>query len=131
MTRTFGMLAAAGLAAMTIGCAMAPSPEPRPFDRRVTVAADLAADVVVTDIRCVRGAGGHLEFQANVVNNQADDCGIEWRIVWLNADGIEIESAVSNWTKLMVSPKDIAEIRGTAASAAATDFRFHVRRLRR
>lgn len=122
---------AIGLVAFAAGCAVAPETGDVPVDRRVTLAADLADDVVVTDLRCVRGQGGHLELQANVVNNLAEDRGVEWRIVWLDASGLEIESAVSTWTKRMVSPKDIAEIRCTAPSERAVDFRFHLRRLRR
>lgn len=122
---------AIGLVAFAAGCAVAPETGDVPVDRRVTLAADLADDVVVTDLRCVRGQSGHLELQANVVNNLAEDRGVEWRIVWLDASGLEIESAVSTWTKRMVSPKDIAEIRCTAPSERAVDFRFHLRRLRR
>ena len=113
------------------GCTMTPAMNDIPVDRRVTLAADLAGDVVVTDLRCVRGPGGHLEFQANVVNNLTEDRGIEWRVVWLDASGLEIESVVSNWAKRMISAKDIAEIRSVAPSQAAVDFRFHLRRLRR
>ena len=127
MNRIFAI----GLVAFAAGCTMAPATGDVPVDRRVTLAADLADDVVVTDLRCVRGQSGHLELQANVVNNLAEDRGVEWRIVWLDASGLEIESAVSTWAKRMVSPKDIAEIRCTAPSEKAVDFRFHLRRLRR
>ena len=110
---------------------MSPDMSDIPVDRRVTLAADLANDMVVTDLRCVRGPSGHLEVQANVVNNLAEDRGVEWRVVWLDATGLEIESAVSNWAKRMISAKDIGEIRTVAPSQAAVDFRFHLRRLRR
>ena len=120
-----------GLVALAAGCTMSPATCDAPVDRRITLAADLADDVVVTDLRCVRGRSGHLELQANVVNNLAEDRGVEWRIVWLDASGLEIESVVSTWAKRMISPKDIAEIRCTAPSDKALDFRFHLRRLRR
>ena len=125
------VLAAGILSLALAGCTSPNISVAPPPDRRITLAADLAADVLVTDVRCVRDAGGYLEFQANVVNNMATDRGIEWRIVWLDANGLELPSAVSNWAKLMVSPKDIAEVRCVAASQAAADFRFHLRRLRR
>ena len=128
MKHLFFAVIFAGVAA---GCAMSPDLADSPVDRRVTLAADLASDVVVTDLRCVRGPSGHMELQANVVNNLAEDCGVEWRIVWLDAAGLEIESVVSNWAKRMVSAKDIAEIRGVSPSQNAVDFRFHLRRLRR
>ena len=108
MNRIFAL----GLAALAAGCTMPPATNDVPVDRRITLAADLADDVVVTDLRCVRGQSGHLELQANIVNNLAEDRGGEWRIVWLDASGLEIESVVSStWAKRMISPKDIAEIR--------------------
>lgn len=128
MKKLFYVALFAGLAA---GCVMSPDVADVPVDRRVTLAADLANDVVVTDLRCVRGTSGFLEFQAGVVNNLTEDRGIEWRVVWLDASGLEIPSAVSNWAKRMISPKDIAEIRNVAPSQTAADFRFHLRRLRR
>ena len=127
MNRIFAL----GLAALAAGCTMPPATNDVPVDRRITLAADLADDVVVTDLRCVRGQSGHLEFQANVVNNLSEDRGVEWRIVWLDSSGLEIESVVSTWAKRMISPKDVAEIRRTAPSEKAVDFRFHLRRLRR
>ena len=127
MNRIFAI----GLVALAAGCTMAPATGDVPVDRRVTLAADLADDMVVADLRCVRGQSGHLELQANVVNNLAEDRGVEWRIVWLDASGLEIESVVSTWAKRMISAKDIVEIRCTAPSDKAVDFRFHLRRLRR
>ena len=127
MNRLFAL----GLVVLAAGCTMPPATGDVPVDRRITLAADLADDVVVTDLRCVRGPSGHLELQANIVNNLSEDRGVEWRIVWLDASGLEIESVVSTWAKRMISPKDIAEIRCTAPSDKAVDFRFHLRRLRR
>lgn len=120
-------LLAAGLG----GCALTPESVEAPVDRRVTIAADLARDILVTDVKCVRGASNVLTFQANVVNHTVKDCGLEWRLVWLDATGLEIESAVSNWTKLMIAPQDIAALVGTASTPNAVDMRFYVRRLRR
>lgn len=112
------------------GCAVKPDLTPPP-DRRVTVAADLANDVVITGVRCVRGVGGCLDFQAEAVNRTVQDCGIEWRIAWLNASGLEIESATGLWRKLMIAPQDITALAATATTPAAVDFRFYLRKLRR
>jgi len=113
------------------GCALTPDSVDAPFDRRVTIAPDLVRDLVVTDVHCARGSAGMLSFQANVVNHTARDLGLEWRVVWLDADGLEVDSAVSTWRKLMVAPQDIAMLRNTANTSNAVDMRFYVRRLRR
>lgn len=101
-----------------------------PVDRRVTIAEDLGCDVYVTDVRCAKSGGAYATLQANVVNNTSSDLGVEWRVVWLNAEGVEIDSAVSSWNKLMVSPKDIHGLKNTAPRMDAVDMRFHLRRLR-
>ena len=117
-------------ALLTVGCAVKPDLTPPP-DRRVTIAADLASDVLITDIRCVRGAGGCLNFQADAVNHTTGDCGVEWRIAWLDASGLEIESVTGNWRKLMIAPQDIVALSATATTPTAVDFRFYLRKLRR
>lgn len=117
-------------ALLTVGCAVKPDLTPPP-DRRVTIAADLASDVAITGIRCVRGAGGCFNFQAEAVNHTTSDCGVEWRIAWLDASGIEIESVTGAWRKLMISSQDIVALTATATTPAAVDFRFYLRKLRR
>ena len=124
----FGLVALA--AVLMAGCAVTPNATPPP-DRRVTIAADLASDVLITDIRCVRGAGGCLNFQADAVNHTTGDCGVEWRIAWLDASGLEIESVTGNWRKLMIAPQDIVALSATATTPTAVDFRFYLRKLRR
>ena len=113
------------------GCALTPETMDAPVDRRVTLAADLAHDVLVSNIRCVRGVGGYLHFQAEAVNRTTADCGVEWRIAWLDASGLEIESVAATWRKLMIPSQDIVALTSTAPNPAAVDFRFYVRKLRR
>lgn len=112
------------------GCAMPTTPVQPPPDRRVTIGADLARDVVVTDIRCVRGTGGFLNFQAEVVNHLTKDCGIEWRIAWLDASGLEVESVSAAWRKLMVPSQDIVALTAIAPNPSVVDFRIYLRKLR-
>jgi len=118
----------AGVAALLVGCASTSLP---PADSRVTIAADLADDIQVMSLKCVRDAGGYLELQSTLVNRKAVDCEIEWRVVWLGADGLEIPSAVSNWSKRQLSANDVGGMRNVAPSRDAVDFRLNLRRLRR
>lgn len=101
-----------------------------PMDRRVTIAADLGTKVYVTDVRCAKGKSDYSTFQANVVNNTSRDLGVEWRVVWLDEDGITIDSLVSTWDKVMLAPNDIQALKVTAPRTDAADMRFYVRRLR-
>ena len=63
MKRLLAIAAMVASVAALSGCSTFP-----PVDTRVTVAADVAGDVVISDIRCPRNQAGFLTFQANVVN---------------------------------------------------------------
>ena len=117
----------AALAGLVAGCVSYHTP---PMDRRVTVAEDLGATVWVTDVRCAKGASPYATFQANVVNNTSHDLGVEWKVVWLDANGVTIDSLVSTWNKAMLAPKDIRALKCTASRPDAADMLFYVRRLR-
>ena len=123
------MIAAFGLVAaiLVTGCVSTALP---PVDRRVTIAEDLGTSVFVTDVRCAKGTSSYATFQANVVNNTSHDLGVEWKVVWLDANGITIDSLVSTWNAMMLSPKAISALKGTAPRPDAADMLFYVRRLR-
>ena len=114
-------------AVITTGCVSTALP---PADRRVTIAEDLGTSVSVTDARCTKGKGSYATFQANVANNTSRDLGVEWKVVWLDADGIAIDSVVSTWNKLVLPARDIQALKGTSPRMDAADMLFYVRRLR-
>lgn len=99
-----------------------------PVDRRVTVAENIAGDVYVSDVRCAKGMSDHLTFQANVVNLTSREQWVEWKVVWLDAAGMEIDSIVSTWSSAAIAPKDIRALKGTAPHPDAADMRFYLRR---
>lgn len=119
-------LAFVAAAALT-GCVATNIP---PMDRRVTIAADLGTKAYITDVRCARGASDYMTFQANVVNNTSRDLGVEWKVVWLDADGVAIDTVVSTWNKLMLPPNDIQALKNTAPRMDAADMLFYLRKLR-
>ena len=113
--------------AMLSGCVATNVP---PMDRRVTIAEDLGTSVYITDVRCAKGASDFYTFQANVVNNTSGDLAVEWKVVWLDADGVAIDSAVSNWSSRMLHPHEVCALKGTAPRADAVDMLFYTRRAR-
>ena len=120
------ILSLVSLAALA-GCVATNLP---PMDRRGTVAADLGTKAYITDVRCTRGSSDYLTFQANVVNNTSSDLGVEWKVVWLDADGVAMDSLVSTWNKLMLAPNDIQALKNTASRLDAADMLFYLRKLR-
>lgn len=107
------------------GCVATHVPPP---DRRVTIARDLGTKVYVTDIRCGKGASDFCTFQANVVNNTSAPLAVEWKVVWLDAEGFAIDSATTAWNARAIQPNDICALKGTAPRADAADMLFYVRR---
>ena len=115
------------VASLSTGCVATNVPPP---DRRVTIAADLGTKVYVTDVRCAKGKSDYATFQANIVNNTSGDLGVEWRVVWLDEDGMAIDSLASAWDKVMLAPGEIQALKSTSPRMDAADMRFYVRKLR-
>ena len=113
------------LATAFLGCVSNRIP---PADTRVTIAPDLYGDVQVTDVRCAPGGSSFLTFQANLVNICDRPLIVDWKVQWLDADGIEIDSAVSAWNSRALQPFEVRALKGTAPTSAAADMRFYVRK---
>lgn len=113
--------------ALLTGCVSTPLP---PMDRRVTIAENLGCDLFITDVRCAKGTSAYCTLQANAVNNTARELWVEWRVDWLDADGVAIDSAVSTWNNVAIAPKEIKSLQAVAPRPDAADMRFYVRRMR-
>ncbi|MBO7721104.1 MAG: YcfL family protein [Kiritimatiellae bacterium] len=111
--------------AALFGCVSNSTPPP---DRRVTLSPELSDDVVITDFRCVKGAGGFLTLQANAVNNTGSEYPLQWKAQWLDSDGVEIESLVSTWNTLALQPFEVKGLKCTAPAPEAVDMRFYARK---
>lgn len=113
------------------GCISRQPNEPQEdLDTRVTVGPDLCYDVYVTDVRCTKGKSDFYTFQANLASRCSGDLPVEWKVQWLDADGIEIDSIVSTWNALMLQGFEIRALKGVAPRKDAADMRFYVRRAR-
>lgn len=111
-------------AAVMAGCVATPVP---PMDTRVTIAPDLGSKLYVTDVRCTKGGGDFLALQVNAVNNTGSELRVQWKVAWLDPEGMEIDSLVSSWNSLALQPYEIRALKGTAPRADAADMRFYVR----
>ena len=123
--RTMSLCCALVAALSLAGCKATNVPPP---DRRVTIAPDLGKSIYVTDVRCTKGSSDCYTFQANVVNNTSSECAVEWKVVWLDSDGMELDSTVSTWAARMIQPYEVCALKGTAPTKAAVDMMFYVRK---
>jgi len=121
------MIATFGLVAMVLamGCVSTALP---PMDRRVTLSENLGTSLFVTDVRCAKGSSQFYTFQANVVNNLSRELWVDYKVVWVDADGMAIEpNAV--WRQAALQPKEVRALQATAPRADAVDMLFYVRRM--
>jgi len=125
MKKLMMIVLAAGAAVLT-GCISSPVP---PMDSRVTIAPNLGNKLYVTDVRCAKGTSDYLTFQANVVNNTDSELRVQWKVQWLDSDGLEIDSLVSSWNAVAIQPYDLKGLKGTAPRPSAADMRFYVREM--
>ena len=116
---------------LVIACAGCVHTPEAPLDARVTLAPGLGRSIYVTSVRCVKGSSGFYNFQANVSNNARSQARLEYKVQWLDADGLEIESALSTWQIMAIQPMEIKGLSAVAPSQEAVDFRFYVRPFRR
>ncbi len=120
------MLMLAAAAALMTGCVATPVP---PMDTRVTIAPDLGHKLYVTDVRCTKGHSDFLTLQVNAVNNTGSELRVQWKVVWLDGEGMEIDSLVSSWNSLALQPHEIRGLKGTAPRVDAADMRFYARKM--
>ena len=127
--KRLAMAALVAAAGVLTGCIAPPqNVGEAPMDTRVTISPDLSGDVVVTDVRCVKRGSEFLTLQANLVNNCSCPLAVDWRVQWLDADGVEIDSVVSTWNARMLQPHEICGLKATAPTPAAADMRFYARK---
>lgn len=115
--------AAAGAAAIT-GC-VAPLQNP-PLDPRIYVADNLRGQVVVTDVRLAPGDSDHLTFQATLQNITRSVLPVKYRVIWVDKEGVEVETALSTWQLVSIMPKDITPLRAVSPRPDVTNFRCYI-----
>ncbi|MBM4046389.1 MAG: DUF1425 domain-containing protein [Planctomycetes bacterium] len=77
--------------------------------------------------RSTRRVNDLLEAQIRGQNTSRRDVQFEYRFVWLDRDGIEVDTATSFWKPLALHAKEDALMKGMSPSAGATDFILEVR----
>lgn len=77
--------------------------------------------------RSTRLVNGVLEAQVRGQNIKSKDIQFEYRFVWLNQDGIRLDTGMTVWKPLSLHAKEVAMMTGMAPTPEATDFLMAVR----
>ncbi len=67
---------------------------------------------------------GFLKVQAEVYNNTSERKEANYRFEWFDANGMLIDTALSNWRTISLAGKESQFINAIAPTQAATDFRL-------
>ena len=99
-------------------------------DGRVVLVDVAAHSIDVTDLRVTGEDSQFLTMQAMLSNRSGRENKIQWKAVWYNEAGIEIDSAAQTWRTQTLMPYETRPIKSTATSPEAEDAQIYIRRLR-
>jgi uncharacterized protein YcfL len=77
--------------------------------------------------RSTRLVNGLLEAQVRGQNITANDVQFEYRFVWLDKDGVKIDTGMTTWKPLALHGSEVAFMTGMAPTPEAVDFLMSVR----
>ncbi|MFC1452108.1 DUF1425 domain-containing protein [Verrucomicrobiota bacterium] len=117
------------LAVFSAGCVTsAPTTVEKQGDTyRVTVNSLILNKHIRVLERSTRRTNGLLEAQIRSQNVSRRDVQFEYRFIWLDADGIRLDTATSTWKPLHLAVKEAAFMTGICPSPDGVDFLMAVR----
>jgi uncharacterized protein YcfL len=77
--------------------------------------------------RSTRLVNGLLEAQVRGQNMKDKDVQFEYRFLWLDKDGVKLDTEMTTWKPLALTPKEIALMSGMAPTPEAVDFLMAIR----
>jgi len=97
-------------------------------DPRVVIIDDgLRIGLSVTDIKTTPHYGGFMEVQVTGKNHMSVYKKLEYRIEWLNQNGMLIPSVMSGWTGFPAYQNTEFRFKAVAPAMSAQDFRIIIR----
>lgn len=127
--RITSLILAGWIAAGMAGCISSAHTqvEKRGAEYTVTVNSLILDNHIRVTERSIRRANGLLEAQVRGQNVSEKDVQFEYRYIWLDKDGVAMDTEVSTWKPLALHAKETAFMTGVSSSPEATDFLMSVR----
>lgn len=119
---------AAAFALCAAGCASAPSPGDA--DPRIAIdrsAANLVRTVAV-DYGTSKSDTPTLSVTVKSISGSTRK--LQYRVVWMGANGLPLDSALSVWKIMTLDPGEIGDCRAIAPRSDVHSFRFELRKAR-
>ncbi len=127
--RTLWLMGLALLCGLAGGCvSSAPTTiEKQGAEYRVTANSLVLNNHIRVIERSTRLVNGLLEAQVRGQNVKSKDIQFEYRFVWLDKDGVRLDTGMTAWKPLGLHAKEVALMTGRASTPEAVDFIMSVR----
>ena len=97
----------------------------RPVVKFVSVV--VGEGIEINDLKERRTSDGLLEVQLSGYNHALSRKKFDYRVEWLDADGMVLNSAMTKWTTVSVMPKSEFSFRVISPNARAENYRINTR----
>jgi len=97
------------------------------YSKATIIDSFLDNEMSITEIKSLINAGGLMEVQLTGVNNTSFYKTLEYKIKWLDNNGLLIDTVMSRWTDFPAYGNSEFGFRAVAPKAAAADFRIMIR----
>lgn len=121
LTATLALLSAACSIVNTVERAEPLYQEKTVKDKRIITDGGLEDGAHVKSVNEAR-VGGLLKIQANIANTTSSPKQINYKFSWIDKNGMEVPSATSNWSTLILEGKESKYISAVAPNENVCDF---------
>jgi len=88
----------------------------------------LTTDITITDVSSIVNNGGLVEIQVTGANQTSFYKKLEYKINWLDQNGLIIPTILSRWTRFPAYEKSEFRFKAVAPKTTATNFRILIRK---
>ena len=100
----------------------------KPEIKRVEMGGSLARDLEISSINQTTVNENLLKIQANVRNVKGGDCRINYKIEWMDDDGIVINDSSAVWLPLRIRGGETVAIQSVATTPNASNFKIKIQK---
>lgn len=86
----------------------------------------LARRIAVTQV-AHREIGGLMQAAVSIQSRTSDTEALQYRWVWFDSTGFEVNSSAQSWEPLLVYGKQTTSLQGLAPNPSAREFKLHLR----
>lgn len=100
-----------------------------PIVPRITVIDNfLKADILITEASSILNSSGFIEVQVTGINKTAFYKQLEYRVEWLDRNGLKISTIMSRWTTFPAYENSEFRFKAVAPKTTASDYRILIRK---